>query len=62
MNVYCSHPSAQPYGSGGYLVCGICGAEWYTQDPAPLSVIGVTNIREVKRYPFLRSHRDKKLT
>jgi len=53
VNVYCSHGAAQPYGIGGYIVCGMCGKEWYSCDPAPLVVIAVTSAAEVDRYPFL---------
>jgi hypothetical protein len=52
-DVYCIHPFAQPWGYGGYCVCGICGSEWYGTDPAPLVVIGATSAAEVPRYKHL---------
>lgn len=60
MKVYCAHASVQPYGPGGYLVCGLCGKEWYSQDAAPTVVLGVTDPKEIVRYPFLRKLRDDK--
>lgn len=60
MLVYCSHSAAQPYGIGGYLVCGLCGREWYSIDPAPLIAIGVTSPAEVDRYPFLIETRKRR--
>lgn len=54
MNVYCAHPDVMPYGSGGYLACGLCGHDWYAQDPAPLVVLAVTSAAEVDRYPYSR--------
>jgi hypothetical protein len=59
MNVYCAHGAAAPYGSYGYMTCGLCGSEWYSQDPAPLVVIGVTSQAEVERYPFQRIEDEK---
>lgn len=52
MKVFCSHKTALPYGPGGYLVCGLCGSEWYAQDAAPFITLGVTDPLEVDRYPF----------
>lgn len=60
--VYCAHGAVQPYGAGGFLVCGLCGKDWYASDPAPLVIIGFTAASEVSRYPFLewlRERRDK---
>lgn len=57
--IYCAHSTALPHYRGGYVVCGLCGNEWYANDPAPLAVIGVTSAAEVNRYPFLVKMRDR---
>lgn len=54
MEVYCAHSSAQKYGVGGYNICGLCGAEWYDIDPAPICLIGHTDIEDVDRFPFIK--------
>lgn len=58
MQVYCAHASAVPYGKHGYMVCGLCGKEWYSIDPAPIVVIAVTSVAEVNRYPFEREENE----
>lgn len=60
MEIYCAHPTAQPYGHGGYLVCGLCSKEWYADDPSPLVVIGYTEKADLPRYPFLREVRERR--
>jgi len=59
MKVYCGHPLAQPYkGPGGYIVCGLCGSEWYSIDPAPIVVLGYTEIDEVPKHPYYKKRND----
>lgn len=59
-NIYCSHAAAAAYGAYGYMVCALCGSEWYSIDPAPFVIIGVTSKAEVDRYPFTKG--DKPMT
>lgn len=59
MEVYCTHTSAKPWGHGGYIVCGLCGSEWYASEPAPFVVIGDTNKADVPRYKFLVETRER---
>lgn len=57
--VYCLHALARPWNYGGFLICGLCGSEWYSTDPAPLVVIAVTSAAEVPRYKFLLQTRER---
>lgn len=52
MNIYCAHTLVVAYGPHGYLDCPTCNKGWYSVDPAPFVVIGVTSKAEVCRYPF----------
>lgn len=58
--VFCGHPTVQPYGPGGFLVCGLCGSEWYAMDKAPIKVLGYTTSAEVDPFPYLLETRKRR--